>query len=801
MFSNKSIINNFSSLKEKLQNSILGKEIKFAVEQFNKSTSFIGYDLGIAQTKDVMLGDYAKSCKLCNNVENGILNQGMFQTKVLNMQQYNMIKTWYEKYKPIIAKVNVFYLSTSLEDGASPILDVFPIFNLYHSAIGFTFEDENGNIIRSLIMQLEFGAISGMGEIVNRFLTPNMCLFGIKDEKTGDMRSPSTYTEEEFIENLFIDYSHSISGFYCDFLESENYQTDKLVETMGCVNISELSSSAPMPYSGFFNQKMTMNNLYQAYEEQLSGPLGQHGGNADGKIFCLASFGPSPFTSQAGAILNFAQSTDKEMFSNLLDWAFVNYANCSLDSSNNLQHYCIMGVDKIYDVDELSHKEKSKILKAVNNISSDNDFIRQMRGRTTHCNTVCAVIITLMDIWSDANEFGIKMFTNFSDPEVQALHHYMLNPAIPNIPVKVFPKDVTIKEKLKEMWVTVNQDKYLKQAQKDMDRYQSALKSYESQRNNKVIEMPKKPLSAFDYYYLDNKDKVKTNDHKWDYGVSIHDFNTDPQWHDDKKRFYTLYFFIKQVVSGLGSTITEQEIDGSIVTGSLFGKVYYYLLQVTGDSDIAKTIIKTVFSKKSNQKYNYIHDFLQIILILYLIITLKLYDNFYWVTGQPCVTPDNKFQPVTDPYPTVWKIPLEGNAEILLAYIESVIGEYQTFLGTFDFKGKTAGEIYIDNKENAKYNPLDKINSWFHPFPNNKFYLWFPGKKNDEKCEYVGFKNTLYTYIPRVSYDLDQTQKLSKSVLLDRNSKFLTETIQSLLIMVVTFLAILVVSCIKKIMK
>ena len=127
---------------------------------------------------------------------------------------------------------------------------------------------------------------------------------------------------------------------------------------------------------------------------------------------------------------------------------------------------------------------------------------------------------------------------------------------------------------------------------------------------------------------------------------------------------------------------------------------------------------------------------------------------------------------------------IQNFQEILLAYIESVIGEYQTFLGTFDFKGKTAGEIYIDNKENAKYNPLDKINSWFHPFPNNKFYLWFPGKKNDEKCEYVGFKNTLYTYIPRVSYDLDQTQKLSKSVLLDRNSKFLTENIQSLLIKV-----------------
>lgn len=125
---------------------------------------------------------------------------------------------------------------------------------------------------------------------------------------------------------------------------------------------------------------------------------------------------------------------------------------------------------------------------------------------------------------------------------------------------------------------------------------------------------------------------------------------------------------------------------------------------------------------------------------------------------------------VTDSYPTIWKIPLDKeNKNILLSYIESV------FIKN-DGSGnpQTAGEIYtrLEN-DGTSHNPVDVLNRIIHPFPNNKFYLWFPGIKNDNNCA-NGYLNNrpAITYLPNIRHQLVSDPKNSNSINMGNMNSF-----------------------------
>lgn len=105
------------------------------------------------------------------------------------------------------------------------------------------------------------------------------------------------------------------------------------------------------------------------------------------------------------------------------------------------QFYCIAGVDKITPIEELSHSCIRKELQRPNIISADNGYIREARGRTTHCNTLAAVFITTLDhVFKPENPSQWLWYTDFESDEVQSFDKYMLNLAIPNLPCIEFPK-------------------------------------------------------------------------------------------------------------------------------------------------------------------------------------------------------------------------------------------------------------------------------------------------------------------------------------------------------------------------
>jgi hypothetical protein len=178
-----------------------------------------------------------------------------------------------------------------------------------------------------------------------------------------------------------------------NFLESADYMTQKIVDAMGCVDAANLNHSAPMPYNDFIRQNLNMKTYFNAYQKYLNSK-NNIGGNADGTIFQLCGFGPSPIGQQAGAIVNFASCTDPDELVTIMDFIFTNYNGCSNSMDNANQHYCLLGIDKLYPIPSLSKKEIDHILKTKPNIvSTDNGFIREMRCRTTHYNTVCAVLL------------------------------------------------------------------------------------------------------------------------------------------------------------------------------------------------------------------------------------------------------------------------------------------------------------------------------------------------------------------------------------------------------------------------
>jgi len=668
---------------------------KFLLNESGNITSFAGYDVGIGLTKnDFSINnsdgttdyDFDKEMKYCNDFEIGVLDQGFFQMTQFNEEQWTRMRKYVEENRSDISSINFFFLSTTLVDAASPVITLIPVINIYHTAIGVQImgnqKDSDGNfkIKRTMIFQLEFGGFDGIGDLAKRFLTPQFCMTSKKD-KDGKVVNPigDNFSELDFINNLFVDYSRSISSVMGNFLESADYMTQKIVDGMSCVDAANLKNSAPMPYDDFLRQNISMKQYYNAYKNYLNSE-NNIGGNADGTIFQLCGFGPSPLTQQAGAIVNFASCNDPDELIKIMDFIFTNYNGCSRNMDNANQHYCLLGVDKLYPIASLSSREIQDMLENKPNIvSTDNGFIREMRGRTTHCNTVCAVLVTLMENLSKENPDKWKNYTNWEDTKVQEMEFYMMNPAIPNIPIVEFSEG-------------------------------------------------------------------------FEYGVSMKEFNYNPLYGEDKKKFHQYMFFIRMLANGMASVGEQAILNESAVLGnnSFSEKLFYYVIQ-TFQSTIAKDVIK-FFSKSYFSKYKYTYVILMVLLILYMVVSLELYDEIYWVTGQPTV--DKNGNPninVTDPYPYIWKFNVKKNSAVLIAYIKNFFMSYESP----NYKGMTAGDIYYNNLQNPSYTLFDDINQlnrWIHPFPMNKFYLWFPGIKYNNKCNKVELKENLKIYKPEIKY-------------------------------------------------
>jgi len=415
------------------------KMFKYIMGEAGEIMNFVNYDQGLPYTND-SYKTYEDRCEACNDITVGVLNQGMFQVTQLDSQRYKEIQDFLDKHQNNIAEINFFMLSESLEAGASVLLDIMPVINIYHTAIGITFVDKNGKIIRSMVLQLNFGPLDGVDDAFTRFLCPQFCMNMIKDPKTGNAKNPLTFTDKEFGTNLFIDYSKSISSLLVSFNESADYVTEELVKTMACVDVANLTTAAPEPYSKFINQNITCQTLYNAYNAQRNGVMKKYQGTADGTIFCLNSYGPNIFSSQGGAILHFATLKNVNKMKSFIDWCFANYGGCSESlEKNNLMHYCVMGVDKVIPIAQLNNSQIENELRKPNIISTDNGFIREMLGRPTHCNIVMGVIITLIDQIA-INDKDWKIYTDWENKDLQEMNSYMMNPSIINLPIISFPQ-------------------------------------------------------------------------------------------------------------------------------------------------------------------------------------------------------------------------------------------------------------------------------------------------------------------------------------------------------------------------
>jgi hypothetical protein len=494
---------------------------------------------------------------------------------------------------------------------------------------------------------------------------------------------------------LFIDYSKSISSFLFTFNETKNYVTEDLVKTMACVDVANLFSAPPVFFKSFTNQNITCQNLYDSYNLQRNGLLKKFQGNADGTIFCLNSYGPSVYTSQAGIILNFATLKNVEKMKKWIDWCFVNYGSCSESLvRNNLMYYCLVGVDKVTPINELKDIEIRKILKKPNILSTDNGFIREMKGRVTHCNIVVAVCITLIDQLA-YNDRDWTIHTNWEDDELQEMNHYMINPSVVNLPIISFPDG-------------------------------------------------------------------------WENGVSVKDLNLDPKYKDDKFRFYKLWYFGKLLIKGLynqaaNSVVTTTRDDPTL---NMISMIYLFLVEIFNNGPL--NIILKGIAPNLSVKLNQGKLILNMLLFLYVVITFNLFDTFYWATGQSLIDSEGNYDILfTDQYPTIWKIPLnKENKNVLKAYIESFFQkEYNTEL-------KTAGQIYTDLKNNDENSyGIYYLNRMIHSFPNNKFFLWFPGVKPGNNCSNGYLKErAAVTYLPKIKYNLVRPND-SNSLNLGRKEK------------------------------
>lgn len=656
----------------------------FAMAEAGEVTSFVNYDLGLAKSRTEVGNDYEKLAAVCNNFETNILNQGMFQQHGLNSDVYASMKKWCDEHKNDVAKVNFFLISTSLVDAANIVMDILPVVNIYHSAIGITFEDDRGTIIRSAILQLEFGAYSGVTDLVNRFLTPQFCMSAIFEDKLqpdGSYKnvqvSPKDMSEDQIGDNLFIDYSYSVSGLMFNFLETEDYMTSELVESMGCVNPSNLATQIPIPFAGFINQNIPMSKFYHAYEQQQK-QLSKFQGPADGTIFTLAGFGPSPLTPQAGLILNFATTSDFKFFEKLLDWSYTNYASCSVGLNNNLQFYATIGVDKVTPLSTLDESCIEEELKKPNIISTDDGFIRESLGRTTHCNTVAAVVVTLLEnVFVPEEPSCWSYYTDFQNKELQSMYFYMLNPCIPSFPVVDFSEN-------------------------------------------------------------------------WEYGVSIKELNMNPIYKSDKVQFYRMLFFVKLLAMNM-----VQNAEKSMLSDAAGGNMFATLLSLF-DNPLVKKLCTTVFGNKAEGRYEYTRMAFIAMFCIYVVVRFQIYDHFYWATGQSTRATDGSYQlPVTDPMPTIFKIDLtQNNVAVLLSFIESYVGMKSLPASA---ESASAGDQYMMWKDGKSptvslIGGIQGLNRWVHPYPTNKFFLWFPGVMVDNKCMYIPLNTPIISYIPDIEY-------------------------------------------------
>ena len=601
------IINNLENSIENNPNFKYIKElVGFLLNEDENITSFVGYDLGIGKPQSELSYE-AETSIYCQNFELGVLNQGFFQMTTFNEEKWSEMRKYLEDEKEDIKEINFFFCSTSLVDAASPILAVFPIINIYHTGIGIQLigrgkgnSTNEGKIKRTIMIQLEFGDLDSLGDASNRFLTPQFCMTPIYlDAEKTKLKSPMKFTPEEFNKNLFIDYSKSISTIMGNFLESQDYISEKLVKAMATTDAVNVRNTAPMPYQDFLRQNLTMQSFFDAYNNYRKSS-DRIGGNADGSIFELCGFGPSPLSQKSGAIINFATSKSVKDLVKVIDFVFTNYNGCASGMKNANQHYCLMGVDKVTPIESLTDAQIDDLLSTRPNVvSSDNGFIREMRGRTTHCNTVCAVLVTLCEQLEKDNKEHWKKHVDWESIDVQESNFYMLNPAIPNIPIAEF-------------------------------------------------------------------------DPAYEFGVSIHDFNTNPIFAEDKKKFYKYMFFIKMLTANMLSVGEQAVLNGTGAdVSNLSQKVFYYIIQVF-QSGFANDVIKILFSKDFFSKYQYTYIFLMMLLVLYVVISFEIFDEFFWVTGQPTV--DQNGEPninVIDPYPYVWKINVKKNAPVLSAYIKN----------------------------------------------------------------------------------------------------------------------------------
>ena len=253
-----SILQNINSFLPQAQKMLpeVQKLFKYVMGEAGEIINFVNYDKGLPYKNDDYK-TYEDRCEACNDITVGVLDQGMFQMTQLDSKRYKEIQDFLDKHKNNIAEINFFMLSESLEDGANPLLDIMPVMNIYHTAIGITFVDKNGKIIRSMVLQLNFGPLDGIDDAFTRFLCPQFCMNMVKDPNTGNAKNPLTFTNEEFATNLFIDYSKSISSLLVSFNESADYVTEELIKTMACVDVANLTTAAPEPYKQFINQNIT----------------------------------------------------------------------------------------------------------------------------------------------------------------------------------------------------------------------------------------------------------------------------------------------------------------------------------------------------------------------------------------------------------------------------------------------------------------------------------------------------------------------------------------------------------------
>jgi hypothetical protein len=323
-----------------------------------------------------------------------------------------------------------------------------------------------------------------------------------------------------------------------------------------------------------------------------------------------------------------------------------------------------------------------------------------MRGRTTHCNTTCAVYITLIEELARENPKKWKIHTNWTDIKVQESNFYMLNPAIPNLPLTVFPEG-------------------------------------------------------------------------WEYGVTMKDFNNNPIYADDKKKFYEYMFFIRMMAFGMIGVGQQETLDINTGKANIYQKIFYYALDFVENKTL-RSIFLEIFSKQTYSKYAHTYWYLMLFIYLYLLIKLDLYEYAYWATGQSTVDANGYNINMTDPYPTIWKIDIKKNVPVLLSYIENFFLSSNPLT---KFEGKNAGQIYLENKDSYSLtSAFNQLNRWLHPFPMNKFFLWFPGIKFTNVCDQVQLPNDIVFYQPQIEYSLvkegSYTLSLSKWETLDQAIKY-----------------------------